>query len=142
MKKILIINANYYKKISDRLVFAAKKNFKKKKFNLSIINVPGIYEAPFILAKNMKKFDAFLVLGCVIKGETPHFDYISRSVFNGITQLSINYKKPITNGIITCLNMTQALNRSANSKSSKKPNKGDEASKALVSLLYNAPKRL
>ena len=132
MKKILIINANYYKKISDNLVFAAKNNLKKKDFNLSIINVPGIYEIPFILVKNIKKFDAFLVLGCVIKGETPHFDFISRSVFNGITQLSINYKKPITNGIITCLNMAQALNRSAISKSSKKQNKGAEASKALV----------
>ena len=60
MKKILIINANYYKKISDNLVFAAKNNLKKNDFNLSIINVPGIYEIPFILVKNIKKFDAFL----------------------------------------------------------------------------------
>ena len=141
MKKILIINANYYKKISDRLVFAAKKNFKKKKFNLSIINVPGIYEAPFILAKNMKKFDAFLVLGCVIKGETPHFDYICKSTFNAILNLSITYNKPIGNGIITAYNINQAKERCGLVRSNK-TNKGLEAARAVMSILNNGPKKI
>ena len=79
----------------------------------------------------INKYDAFVALGCVIKGETPHFDLISKSVVNTIMDLSIKYKKPIGNGIITCLNDKQALERAETSKK----NKGGEAAKAVISLL-------
>ena len=92
--------------------------------------MPGVFEIPFVIAKNIKKFDGFIALGCVIKGQTPHFEFISRSSINAIIHLSITHKKPMTNGIITCLNNTQAINRS-----SKNNNKGRESAKALVSLL-------
>ena len=141
MKKILIINANYYNDITKSLLATSKEFLKDKKFNLSIITVPGIFEIPITIKKNIKKFDAFIVLGCVIKGQTPHFDLICKSTFDAILDLSINYNKPIGNGIITAFNMKQALERSGNIKS-RKPNKGLESAKAVLSILKNGPKKI
>jgi len=141
MKKILIINSNYYKNVSSNLLSSAKKLFNKKEFKISIIEVPGAFEIPITIRKNIKKFDGFIALGCVIKGQTPHFDLICTSTFNAIMSLSINFNKPIGNGIITALNLTQALQRSKKSYSNK-PNKGSEAAKALISILNNEPKKI
>ena len=131
-KKVLIISANYYKEISNGLLNSSKKILPKN-FNIKIINVPGVFEIPVTIAKNIKKFDAFIALGCVIKGQTPHFDFISQASTNAIMQLSINSKKPIGNGIITCLNMNQAKARK---------NKGAEAAKATLSILNQKWKTL
>ena len=141
MKKILIVNSNYYKNISNNLLSSAKKLFNKKEFKISIIVVPGVFEIPITIRKNIKKFDGFIALGCVIKGQTPHFDLICTSTFNAIMNLSINFNKPIGNGIITAINLTQALQRSKKSYSNK-PNKGSEAAKALISILNNEPKKI
>tara|TARA_Y100000591_G_scaffold298663_1_gene290623 strand:+ start:2810 stop:3199 length:390 start_codon:yes stop_codon:yes gene_type:complete len=124
-KKILIINANYYKEISSGLLKSAM-NLIPTNSKIKIINVPGVFEIPITISKNLKKFDAFIALGCVIKGETPHFDFISQASTNAIMKLSIDSKKPIGNGIITCLNMNQA-------KARKK--KGAEAAYAVLSVL-------
>ena len=140
MKKILIINSNFYKNISKNLVLIAKKELLKKNYEVSIIDVPGVYEIPISIKKNIKKFDGFVALGCVIKGETPHFDLICSSVFKVILDLSVKFNKPIGNGIITALNLTQAKNRSKKT-SSKKPNKGSEAANAVISILNNGPKK-
>jgi len=140
MKKILIINSNFYKNISKNLVLIAKKELLKKNYKVSIIDVPGVYEIPISIRKNIKKFDGFVALGCVIKGETPHFDLICSSVFKVILDLSVKFNKPIGNGIITALNLTQAKNRSKKT-SSKKPNKGSEAANAVISILNNGPKK-
>jgi len=99
---------------------------KKKLFKYEIINVPGVFEIPVIISKNFKKYDGFIALGCVIKGETPHFDFISQATTNAIMKLSIDYKKPVGNGIITCLNKEQAEARSK---------KGREAAEAVISVL-------
>tara|TARA_B100000242_G_scaffold66378_1_gene41142 strand:- start:161 stop:547 length:387 start_codon:yes stop_codon:yes gene_type:complete len=125
MKKILIVTADYYKDISSGLLNSSKKYFPRN-FKIRIIKVPGVFEIPVTISKNIKKYDAFVALGCVIKGQTPHFDFISQSSTNAIMDLAINSKKPIGNGIITCLNMKQA-------KARKK--KGAEAAKAVVSVL-------
>tara|TARA_B100001057_G_C22711809_1_gene896088 strand:+ start:47 stop:433 length:387 start_codon:yes stop_codon:yes gene_type:complete len=124
-KKILIICANYYKEISSGLISSAKYSIPKN-YKIEIINVPGVFEIPVSISKNLKKFDAFIALGCVIKGETPHFDFISHASTNAIMKLSIESKKPIGNGIITCLNMKQAKARKR---------KGAEAAKAILSVL-------
>ena len=87
MKKILIINANYYKTISYKLINSSKKILKKNKFNVSILNVPGIFEIPIGIRQNINKFDGFVVLGCVIKGKTPHFEFISKSTFKSILEI-------------------------------------------------------
>ena len=125
-KNFLIVNANYYKDISKGLLNNAIKYIPKKS-KIKIINVPGVFEIPVTISKNIKKFDAFIALGCVIKGETPHFEFISQSTTDAIMHLSINSKKPIGNGIITCLNMNQAIAR--------KSNKGTEAANAVLSVL-------
>ena len=141
MKKILIINANYYTTISQRLVNSAKKVLKKNKFNISILTVPGIFEIPIALRRNIKKFDAFITLGCVIKGKTPHFELISKTTFKSILEISIKYNKPIGNGIITSLNIKQAKERCGIIKSNKS-NKGLEAANAVMSILKNGPKKI
>ena len=124
-KKILIVVANYYKDISNGLLSSSKK-FIPKSSNVRVIEVPGVFEVPITIKKNIKKYDAFIALGCVIKGQTPHFDFICQSSINAIMNLSLENKKPIGNGIITCLNFKQA-------KARKK--KGAEATKAVLSIL-------
>ena len=125
MKKILIVTANYYNDISLGLLNSAKKNLPRS-FEIETIKVPGVFEIPITISKYLKKFDAFIALGCVIKGKTPHFDFISQSSTNAIMDLAINSKKPIGNGILTCLNINQAKVRKK---------KGAEAAKAVVSVL-------
>ena len=124
-KNFLIVNANYYKDISSGLLKSAT-NLLPKNSKVKIINVPGVFEIPVTISKNIKKFDGFIALGCVIKGQTPHFNFISQASTDAIMKLSINSKKPIGNGIITCLNMNQA-------KARKK--KGAEAANAVLSVL-------
>ena len=141
MKKILILNSNYYKNISKNLVLNAKKKLIQNKYLVHILDVPGVYEIPVAIKKNIKKYDGFVALGCVIKGETPHFNFICSSVFNSILSISTNYSKPIGNGIITALNINQAKNRSA-IKNKNKPNKGSEAANAVIMILNNEPKKI
>ena len=119
-KNLLIVNANYYKDISSGLLKNAIKEISKKN-KIKIINVPGVFEIPVTISKNLKKFDAFIALGCVIKGQTPHFDFISQASTDAIMKLSIESKKPIGNGIITCLNMKQAITRKKKDLVSKLP---------------------
>ena len=124
-KKYLIVVADYYKDIAQGLLDSALNLIPKSNI-IKIIKVPGVFEIPVTISKNMKKYDAFLALGCVIKGQTPHFDFISTATTNAIMELSIQSKKPIGNGIITCLNLRQA-------KARKK--KGKEAANAVISVL-------
>ena len=140
MKKILIISSNYYSEISKNLVLNAKNRLRIHKFRLSIQEVPGIFEIPIAIKKNIKRFDGFVALGCVIKGQTPHFDLICTSTFNAIQNISLHFNKPIGNGIITALNLNQAYQRSK--KSNLKPNKGSEAANAVISILKNGPKKI
>ena len=141
MKKILILNSNYYKDISKNLLLNAKKKLIQNKFLVHVLDVPGVYEIPIAIKKNIKKYDGFVALGCVIKGETPHFDFICSSVFNSILSISINYSRPIGNGIITALNKKQAKNRS-NINNKNKSNKGSEAANAVIVILKNEPKKI
>ena len=124
-KNLLIVNANYYKEISSGLLKSAT-NLLPKNSKVKIINVPGVFEIPVTISRNIKKFDGFIALGCVIKGQTPHFDFISQASTQAIMKLSIDSKKPIGNGIITCLNMKQAIARKK---------KGAEAANAILSVL-------
>ena len=123
--KVLIIQANYYKDISTSLLKSAKnelKNFAK----IKVISVPGVFEIPVVISKNLKKYDGFVALGCVIKGQTPHFDFISKSTTDAIMNISVESKKPVGNGIITCLNKNQAIARGK---------KGREAANAVKTIL-------
>ena len=126
-KKILVVVANYYKDISKELTIRSKKLLIEHRVTNNLIKVPGVFEIPVVIAKNINKYDGFIALGCVIKGETPHFDFISQAATDAIMQLSIDYKKPIGYGIITCLNKDQADVRATK--------KGQEATNAVISLL-------
>ena len=124
-KKYLIVVANYYKDISKGLLKSAKDLFPPIS-SITVINVPGVFEIPVTISKNINKYDGFIALGCVIKGQTPHFDFISQATTNAIMKISVDHKKPIGNGIITCLNMKQARARKK---------KGSEAANAVISFL-------
>ena len=124
-KKILIVVANYYENIARSLLNSAKSRIKNK-HNIRVINVPGAFEIPVTISKNLNKFNGFIALGCVIKGQTPHFDFISKATTDALMTLSITSKKPIGNGLITCLNKKQAIARGR---------KGSEASDAVLSVL-------
>ena len=124
-KKILIVVANYYKNIEDSLLNSAKNKIKNK-CSMKVINVPGAFEIPVTISKNLTKFNGFIALGCVIKGQTPHFDFISKATTDALMTLSITSKKPIGNGVITCLNKKQAMARDR---------KGSEAAEAVLSVL-------
>ena len=141
MKKICIVSSMYYEDVMEMLLDGAndeieehikhwKKVFKNN-IKKDIIYSTGTFEIPYIISKNIKKYDAFIALGCVIKGETPHFDYICRSTIDALMKLSIENKKPIGNGILTCLNKKQAIERADKSKK----NKGKEAAEAAIELL-------
>ncbi len=124
-KKILIIVANYYENIARSLLISAKNKIKNK-YSIKVINVPGAFEIPVTISKNLNKFSGFIALGCVIKGETPHFEFISKATTDALMTLSITSRKPIGNGVITCLNKKQAIARGR---------KGSEAAEAVLSVL-------
>jgi 6,7-dimethyl-8-ribityllumazine synthase len=136
-KKVLIIIANYYVNISNNLSVGAQTTLDRAKIKYSIKEVPGVFEIPVVISRNIKKYDAFIALGCVIKGETPHFDYISKTTFDGLMNLSIENKKPIGNGIITALNKDQARARCGSYKIEDhiKNGKGEEAANAVIAVL-------
>ena len=127
-KKLCVVLADYYDDVTDLLVKGASEKILEaeskgiiqkvqSECDIDMFNhVSGVFEIPVIISKLVNKYDAFVVLGCVIKGETPHFDLISKAVVNAIMDLSVKNKKPIGNGIITCLNKNQAIERANPSK--------------------------
>jgi 6,7-dimethyl-8-ribityllumazine synthase len=104
-----------------------------KKEDIDVIRVPGSFEIPLVVkrAALSKKYDAIICLGAVIRGETPHFDYVASEVTKGIALLNLEFTIPITYGIITADNTEQAIERAGN----KMGNKGFEAARSAVELL-------
>ena len=126
-KKICIVQSIYNEDITSKLLHGAIRELKSNKVKeIKIIKVPGSFEIPQVISKLISKYDGFIAIGCIIKGETANFDLICSAIVNGIMNLSINYKKPITNGLITSYNRKQALQRLGN---------GQEAAKAILEVL-------
>ena len=129
--KILIVSANYYKEISKNLELGASKTLKKNGYEYEIINAPGCFEIPYLIKKNIDKFKGFISLGCIIKGDTYHFEVIANETSRKIMDLSVEFNVPIGFGILTCYDLEQAIIRSdVNQK-----NKGQEAALACIELL-------
>jgi len=122
--KICIVRSQYNN--TSKLLQCAIKELIKRNILFKIIEVPGAFEIPVVVARNINKYEGFIAVGSIIKGETPNFDFISSAITNGLIQLSILYKKPIGNAIITCLNEKQAKSRSI---------KGYEAAIAVCGVL-------
>lgn len=135
-KKVAIISSRFNHIITDRLVEGAKDAFLRhggKSENLSLILVPGAFEIPFALQKVLesKKFDAVCCVGAVIRGSTPHFDYVSAETTKGIANVTLKYNMPVTFGVLTTDTIEQAIERAG----SKAGNKGFEAMSGLIELL-------
>ena len=130
-QKGLVVVSNYYKSISDNLLKYCLKTLNTNKLDADVKFVSGALEIPTLISCNIKKkYKFFIALGCIIKGKTPHFDFIASAITKSLLDLSIDYKVPVTNGIITSLTRAQALERSSKNK-----NKGREAANAVISLL-------
>jgi len=131
-RKICIVQSTYNEDITDKLCSGASKALKVWRIKHAIEKVSGAFEIPVTIAKLAKKYDGFIAVGCIIKGETANFDLICNAITNGIMQISINEKKPIGNAILTCFNKNQAKDRF---------NRGAEAAKAVIAVLKNGSKK-
>ena len=130
-RKILIVSSNYYQNISNNLERGAIDTLKENSFVYELINAPGCFEIPYLIKKNINKYDGFIALGCIIKGETYHFEVISNETTRKIMDISVDNLLPIGLGILTCYSLEQAIIRSDVNKK----NKGREAALACTSLL-------
>ena len=134
MKKICIVLSTYNSQITNELYFSAKDELSKSGFKQpDTIKVPGSFEIPVAISRLVNKYDGFIAIGCIIKGETANFDLISAAITNGIMKLSTGQKKPIANAVLTCFNKNQAKDRF---------NRGAEAAKAVITVLKNGSKKI
>ena len=131
--KILIVSANYYKEISKNLELGAINALKENGFEYEVINAPGCFEIPYLIKKNISNFKGFISLGCIIKGDTYHFEVIANETSRKIIDLSVDFNVPIGFGVLTCNNLKQATIRS----SVLKKNKGKEVASAIILSLKN-----
>ncbi len=130
-KKILIVSSNYYSDISSSLENGAINLLNEYNIEYDIQNAPGCFEIPYLIKKNISKYDGFIALGCIIKGETYHFEVISNETSRKIMDLTVDQQVPIGLGILTCYNLDQAIVRSDITQK----NKGREAALACIQLL-------
>ena len=135
-EKVAIINSRFNHIITDRLVEGAKDAFVRHggdEQNLDLILVPGAYEIPLALDKVLSsgKYDAVCCVGAVIRGSTPHFDYVAAEATKGVASTALKYQKPVTYGVLTTDNIEQAIERAG----SKAGNKGFEAMTGLIELI-------
>jgi len=122
--KICIVRSKYND--TSKILQSAVVELKKRKIIFKILEVPGAFEIPVVIARNIKNYDGFIAIGSIIKGETPNFTFISSAITHGLIRMSISYKKPIGNAILTCLNSKQVKARSS---------KGFEAAIAVCDVL-------
>jgi len=133
-KKIAIVNARFNHFITDRLVEGAKDAYIRHggdASNIDLILVPGAFEIPFALDKALEKYDAVCCLGAVIRGATPHFDYVSAEATKGVANVTLKHGKPVTFGVLTVDSIEQAIERAG----TKAGNKGAEAMVGLIEMI-------
>ena len=131
-KKILIIFSDFYPEVSKNLIDGAENYLNQNNFSFEKKKVDGSLEIPFLLHKFKNEFDGFIVLGCVIKGETDHFHYVCNAVSIGLKDLNLNIDIPIIFGVLTDNTEEQAINRSGG----KFGNKGVEAAISAIKMAH------
>ena len=132
--KILVIEARFYDKISDALLEGALDVLQKAKVEITKVTVPGALEIPHVIsmAEAAKSgFDGYVALGCVIRGETTHYDYVCQESARAIMDLAVNQQLAIGNGIITVENENQAWARASKDKK----DKGGFAANATLKMI-------
>ena len=135
-EKFCIIVARFNEFIGSKLLSGATDELIRhgaKEENIDVIWVPGAFEIPFIAKKcaETKKYNAIITLGAVIRGATPHFDYVSNEAAKGVAQVSLSQDIPVIFGILTTDNIEQAIERAG----TKAGNKGSEAAKTAIELV-------
>lgn len=132
---VVLVYTAWNSNVVNELLKGAVKVLEKKKIKYQLVEVPGAVEIPFAINnywnKMPQKPDAFIALGCVIKGDTPHFDYVCTSVTNGITQLNITMPVPVIFGVLTVNNLKQAKERIGG----KHGHKGEEAAATAIKMM-------
>ena len=136
---ILIISSRFYSEISSCLELESINLIKEKGYDYELVEVPGAFEVPAAIAYAAKtsKYIGYVALGCVIRGETSHYDIVSTQAAEGINQVSLNHGIPITFGVLTTENFDQAKSRSGGDKG----NLGSEAAWAAIELASLTKKR-
>ena len=132
--KFLIVASTFYPKITEGLLNGAVTELKRLKFKYDLFRVNGSLEIPVqisILLKR-KKYDAVIAVGCIIKGETDHYEFIANAITNSLLSISVKNRIPVSNAVLTCSSIKQATERS-----SKKLNRAREAVLAAISVLKN-----
>ena len=135
-KKVAIVSTRWNHFIVDRLVEGAEDAFKRhggKDSELTHVLAPGAFELPMVVERLLAsgKYDAVCALGAVIRGATPHFDYVSAEATKGIATVSLKYQKPVSFGLLTTDTIEQAIERAG----TKAGNKGFEAMTTVIELL-------
>jgi len=129
--KVLIIEARYYEEINDMLLAGAKAALEEANVTYEVLTVPGALEIPAALKFTHENYDAFVVLGCVIRGETSHYDIVCNESARGVYKLVLKKDLAVGNGILTVENDKQAIVRADRAQK----NKGGEAAKAALQML-------
>lgn len=130
-KKVLIINTQWNTKYIDSMTNKAIELFEKTNIKFDIITAPGAYEIPFVAKIHANKYDGVITIGCVIKGDTFHFEAIALTASLNISKVAIETEVPISFGVITVNNIEQAEERTRDDQT----NKGLEAAGALLDLM-------
>lgn len=125
--KIAVISTNWNEEIIKPMLDDCVKKLEENKTEVKSFLVPGAYELPFMAKTLCKDFDAIILLGCIIKGETPHFEIISQSISDKVLDASLSENKPIIFGVLTTNNDTEAKERAAY--------KGSEFADSALSIL-------
>ena len=134
-KKIAIVAARFNSFVVEHLISGAKEALLMsgtKETNIELYYVPGAFEIPLALKKavNTGKFDGIVALGAVIRGGTPHFEYVAGECVKGISQISLDSEIPIAFGVLTVDTVEQAIERSGSSE-----NKGAEAAESVIRMI-------
>ena len=132
-KKVLIIFSNFYPKISENLVSGAEFYLKKKKIIFDKKCVNGSLEIPFLLSKYKKKYAGFVVLGCIIRGETDHYKIVRDVSFKKIYSIAYDESLPLGSALLTVKNYEQAVERSDINKK----NLGEKAAIVCCNLMVS-----
>jgi len=133
--KVMIISSSWHLDICDDLISGAKRALEKASVaDVKVQYVPGSFEIPLAAQYAFDAgFDAVVAVGLVLKGETPHFDYVCQGVTKGVIDVSLKYGKPIGFGVLMCNDLDQAVDRSGRAGS--KEDKGFDSALAVIELL-------
>jgi 6,7-dimethyl-8-ribityllumazine synthase len=130
-KRVALVVARYYADVADMLIEGARAALAEAGAHVDVIEVPGAFEIPSFIAHLADRYHGFVALGCVIRGETTHYDYVCGESARALIDLSVRNKLAIGFGILTVENMDQAIDRA----DPRRRNKGREAARACAALV-------